>query len=205
MPRVYIPQSYSRKFMNYETELPFIDYMRSLVEYSIQIPYDMRSGIGLRSRVNRAMSNAGRQTMQKWHDEMLPKHFEEGAFHEYADPANNIYTPRTGAYYERRLNEKNVPPYKPLFFKGDTFTWTRDKYRVAATAERATVTMSVPFYIMGYRRTDHHNTEGEITKISPREIRELGEFYGRQMRGNFATEAEFSLEDRMSFADGVID
>ena len=93
MPRVYIPQSYSRKFMNYETELPFIDYMRSLVEYSIQIPYDMRSGIGLRSRVNRAMSNAGRQTMQKWR--LSPS---------LCMAANSIFRPSSSIFTSRSTN-----------------------------------------------------------------------------------------------------
>lgn len=111
-----------------------------------------------------------------WFNNILPKHFEEGAdmLYDYR-PRSPRYIKRKKRLAARGLKYKN----KPLQFTGTTKNMATSRARIVATGNQCTVSYNVPAYIGPYGKSKFIGEE--MQRLSKRDEQALQRAFDKEM------------------------
>jgi hypothetical protein len=145
-----------------------------------------RSPRGMAKIFNEVRKDAMEEVGEKWHDEFLPRHFEENAMQRYH------YVHRAKKYDQRK--ERKMGHKKPLVWSGTLRKTILENTTITATKSSVLIKMTGPKWLAGYLsfkgrnkkiRDKHGNDTGrrekaggpdkkaEITKVLKSEAEEL--------------------------------
>jgi hypothetical protein len=125
----------------------------------------------------KASKAAMSETVNAWHDDILPRHFRSGAANRYG------YRKRGLKYIKRK--QAIVGFNAPLVYTGRSRDMAKANIVVTANAAGARGTMQLPYYWRkGMRGPDK---QAELTGIIAPEIQELKKIYEKDLQKNIDT------------------